>query len=78
MLAYTYAQLAAQAGRAAEAIRAAGIAPGNFIGLPAARSVGFVAGALGILQAGCAYLPVDEQEPPERQELRRRDCAGGL
>lgn len=77
-LAWTYAELAAHAARAAEIVSAAGLAAHSFIGLPARRSAGFVAAALGVMQAGHAYLPLDEDEPAERQALRKRDCAGVL
>ena len=75
---HTYAQLAAAAEEAAAALATLGLPSGQFIALPACRSAGFVAAALGVLQAGHAYLPLDESEPPERQALRRRDAAALL
>jgi amino acid adenylation domain-containing protein len=75
---WSYAELAAHAARAAKAVTDAGCEPHSFIALPARRSAGFVAAALGVLQAGHAYLPLDEDEPAERQGLRKHDCAGLL
>jgi amino acid adenylation domain-containing protein len=59
-------------------LAAANLPGGSFVGVPARRSPGFVAAALGILQAGGAYLPLEEGEPPERRRLRERDCAAVL
>jgi amino acid adenylation domain-containing protein len=72
---WTYAELNDRANRLARRLCEKGAAPGVCIGLRAIRSAAFVAGALGILKAGGAYLPIDPDEPAERQALRRRDCA---
>ncbi len=77
-LTWSYAELAKRAAEAAELLRPEGLAVGSFIGVPARRSAGFVAAALGVLEAGHAYLPLDPDEPRERQELRRSDCAAVL
>ncbi|HEY2342188.1 MAG TPA: non-ribosomal peptide synthetase, partial [Chthoniobacteraceae bacterium] len=74
-LRWTYAELNAQADRIAGRLREKGARVGARIGLRAVRSAAFVAGALGVLKAGAAYLPIDPEEPEERQALRRRDCA---
>src|SRR4051812_31328575 len=71
---WTYAELAAHASQAAAALRVADCARHSFVALPARRSAEFVAAALGVMQAGHAYLPLDEDEPGERQALRKNDC----
>jgi amino acid adenylation domain-containing protein len=71
---FTYAELDDWSEKIAAALRDAGVAPGARIGLPAVRSAAFVAAILGILKAGGAYLPLDEEEPVVRQEMRRADC----
>jgi amino acid adenylation domain-containing protein len=75
---WSYSELAKHAGAAAAALQQLDAVPGSFIALPARRSAGFVAAALGVLQAGYAYLPLDEEEPEERQAMRRRDAAAIL
>ncbi|MFM0609409.1 amino acid adenylation domain-containing protein [Paraburkholderia sediminicola] len=42
------------------------LAPDVRIGLCTGRSLALVAGALGILKAGAAYVPLDPRYPPER------------
>ncbi|WP_052250850.1 non-ribosomal peptide synthetase [Xanthomonas sacchari] len=61
-----YAQLEARSNRLARLLRARGAAPGERIGLLAARSVEAVVAMLAILKAGCAYLPLDPAAPDER------------
>lgn len=71
---FTYAELDEWSGKIAATLREAGVAPGARIGLPAVRSSAFVASILGILKAGGAYLPLDEDEPLVRRQMRRADC----
>lgn len=44
----------------------AGVAVGNIVAISAERSHAFVAGTLGILKAGAAYLPLDPNQPEAR------------
>jgi amino acid adenylation domain-containing protein len=62
----TYAELDAHAERLAGRLRAAGVRPGDAVGLLAERTPAMVAATLGILKAGAAYLPIDVGYPPER------------
>ncbi|WP_052314152.1 non-ribosomal peptide synthetase [Nocardia thailandica] len=55
----------ASAGIAAR-LRERGAGPGSLVGLCAEREPELVAGLLGILRAGAAYLPLDPTHPPER------------
>lgn len=71
---FTYAEIDEWSENFAAALRHGGVAPGARIGLPAVRSAGFVAAVLGILKAGGAYLPLDEEEPLVRRQMRRADC----
>jgi amino acid adenylation domain-containing protein len=70
----TYAELDTWSEEIAAALRRAGVAPGARVGLPAVRSAAFIAAVLGILKAGGAYLPLDEEEPLVRRQMRRADC----
>ncbi len=74
----TYAALWDASGRIAHALVAAGAKHGERVGLCAPRGVGVLAGLLGILRAGCAYVPLDRTFPDrrlhrmiERADLRR-------
>ena len=41
-------------------------APGGLVAVPTERTAGTVCAILGILQAGCAYLPVDTTDTTGR------------
>jgi amino acid adenylation domain-containing protein len=70
----TYAELNARANRLAHDLIDAGIGPGQVVALTCARSVELVAGLLGVVKAGAAYLPVDPGYPPERIAFMLRDA----
>jgi amino acid adenylation domain-containing protein len=63
--AWTYGDLAARAGRLARRLREQGIGPERVVALVIDRSPELVAAALGVLQAGGAYLPIDPASPEE-------------
>jgi non-ribosomal peptide synthetase-like protein len=65
----TYAQLADAADRVADRLRAAGVGPGDRVGvrLESGNSSLYV-GILGVLRAGGAYVPVDADDPDGRAE----------
>ena len=62
----TYAQLNARANRAAMALQAAGVGRGVNVGLCLRRSTDLLVGALAILKAGAAYVPLDPDHPADR------------
>ncbi|HUE95294.1 MAG TPA: amino acid adenylation domain-containing protein [Longimicrobiaceae bacterium] len=70
----TYAELAAAAVAFANALHAAGVQPGDRVGLHAPKSIGALAAILGTLEAGAAYVPVDASAPLERGAYILRDC----
>lgn len=63
---WTYAQLAQKSRSVRAALIAAGVNPGERIGLALERSPEAVAAVLGILEAGCVYVPLDTTLPAER------------
>ncbi|MBV9439561.1 MAG: amino acid adenylation domain-containing protein, partial [Candidatus Eremiobacteraeota bacterium] len=70
----TYAQLIAAARSVAAALRASRAAP-RTVALLADRSAEAVAGILGILAAGAAYLPIDPALPAARIDVLLEDGA---
>lgn len=62
----TYAELAAVAGGLSRAIADSGVAPGSRVGLVTEHGAETIAGILGVLGAGCAYVPLDPTFPMAR------------
>jgi len=65
----TYAALDRRASILARRLRRLGIGPESMVALCAERSIEMVAGLLGILKAGAAYVPLDPGYP--REHVRR-------
>ncbi|MFJ3928499.1 amino acid adenylation domain-containing protein [Streptomyces sp. NPDC090022] len=62
----TYAELDALAERTAGGLRALGVAPGAMVGVALERDADLVVTLLGVLKAGCAYVPMDLRYPADR------------
>ncbi|GAA3840633.1 hypothetical protein GCM10022226_73920 [Sphaerisporangium flaviroseum] len=62
----TYRELDERASAVAAGLRAAGLRRGDVVAVAMDRGVDMVTVFLGILYAGCAYLPVDVRQPAER------------
>jgi amino acid adenylation domain-containing protein len=71
----SYAELSAMADRIARRLRAHGVGAGSMVAIGAHRSVELVAGLIGILRAGAAYVPLDPDYPPDRLAYMLSDCA---
>jgi amino acid adenylation domain-containing protein len=69
----TYGELWAAAGTVATALRARGLAPGTLVGVALDRGANLVVAQLGILRAGCAYVPLDPGYPPARLAMMLDD-----
>lgn len=69
----TYRDLAARADRLALRLRRAGVQREVLVGLSASRSAALVIGALAILRAGGAYVPIDPAYPAERRDFLLQD-----
>jgi amino acid adenylation domain-containing protein len=72
-LSLSYRELHAQALKAAQALRARGIGPEDFVGLCAGRYAGLVVGLLAILAAGAVYVPLDPAYPSQRLDYLVQD-----
>ncbi|HEY2291009.1 MAG TPA: amino acid adenylation domain-containing protein [Thermoanaerobaculia bacterium] len=70
----TYAELAYRARQVASRLLRMGLPPESRIAVPSERSIDLIVALLGILQAGCAYLPVDPELPEERRRFLLADA----
>ena len=71
---WTYQELDCRSNRIAHALIAAGVKPGDFVGICMERRAPLVAALLGILKAGAAYLPIDLAYPPGRLAFMLEDA----
>ena len=71
----TYRELAVESQAVAAALIGDGVRPGDLVAVYARRSVDVVAGMLGILRTGAAYVPIDPSYPAERRRFMLADAA---
>ena len=64
-----YAELNARANRVAHHLIGRGVVTGTRVGLCMGRTPEMLAGMLGVLKAGAAYVPIDPVYPRGRQEM---------
>ncbi|MFD9738639.1 amino acid adenylation domain-containing protein [Umezawaea sp. NPDC059074] len=62
----TYRELDERAVAIATGLRAAGLRRGSVVAVPLPRGIDSVSAYLGIFYAGCAYLPLDHEQPADR------------
>ncbi len=62
----TYEELNKKADKIAKALLEAGVVKNEIIGVFLNRSIDYLASFIGILKAGCVYLPLDVEYPAER------------
>ena len=70
----SFADLNARAARVAAWLRARGAQPESIVAVVATPSLAAVAGILGVLKSGAAYLPIDPSLPAERIAFMLRDA----
>ncbi len=70
----TYGALAQASQRVSAALQDLGVGVGQRVALVVPRGTDLMAGLLGILGAGAAYVPIDPQFPVERQAMIVEDC----
>jgi amino acid adenylation domain-containing protein len=71
----SYAALDRMSNRVARCLRSMGIGREDVVGICMPRSADMIAGLLGILKAGAAYLPLDPGYPAERLKYMIADCS---
>ena len=74
----TYGELRARADALAHRLRQLGVGRDVPVGLCVNRGVNLVAGMLGIVKAGGAYLPLDPTGPPARTQLMMEDAQAAV
>jgi amino acid adenylation domain-containing protein len=62
----TYGELDALSNQLARCLVARGVTPGSIVAVCMHRTSGLIAAILGVLKAGCAYLPLDPDNPRKR------------
>lgn len=72
----SFAELERRSNRIAQVLSARGLARETLVALWIERSPAFVVALLGVLKAGCAYVPLDPKWPMER--VRRILADGGI
>ncbi len=70
----SYGELGQASAALASELGAAGIGPGQRVGVCLSRSVDLLVALLGILRAGAAYVPLDPEYPAERLALVAGDA----
>ncbi|MDB4951182.1 MAG: tycC3, partial [Gemmatimonadetes bacterium] len=76
--ALTYRELNRTANRLAHHLRARGAGPETRVALLADRSPRMIAGLLGILKSGAAYVPLDPRAPVDRLAHILKDLGAGV
>ncbi len=74
----TYGELNRRADEIAHRLHRAGVRPETLVGLCVTRSPAMIAGLLGILKAGAAYLPLDPAYPTERLAWMLEDSGASV
>jgi len=74
----SYGQLAQRARRLARTLIAGGACEEDVVAVAVPRSAEMVVALLGVMRAGCAYLPLDLDHPPDRIAYMLRDCGARI
>jgi amino acid adenylation domain-containing protein len=74
----TYYELDEISDRIASLLARRGIEPGSIVGVSVGAASEAVEAILGVLKAGCAYLPLDPRYPRERREFMCADAGAAM
>jgi amino acid adenylation domain-containing protein len=74
----SYAGLDARASQVAHLLLHRGLRPGSVVGVCLEREEDLLPVLLGVWRAGCAYVPLDPADPPDRLGHVLRDCGAAL
>ncbi|NOQ27975.1 MAG: amino acid adenylation domain-containing protein, partial [Bacteroidales bacterium] len=73
-----YRELHAKAEKLAKILRSNGVSPGSVVSLMLDRSIEMIIGLMGILRAGCCYLPIIPNMPKSRLDYVLEDSESPL
>lgn len=76
--AYTYRELDEKTNKLARLLRAKGVGPDDRVAIMVSRSADIIVGALAIMKAGGAYLPIDPDYPAERVRYMLEDSGAQI
>lgn len=68
----TYAELDRRSNQVARYLQSQGVSSHEFVGVEVNRELETVVNLLGVLKAGAAYVPIDPEFPPNRQNYIRQ------
>jgi amino acid adenylation domain-containing protein/thioester reductase-like protein len=74
----TFRELNKRANHLAELLRSKGIKPDDIVGILSEPSLEMIAGTMGIIKSGAAYMPVDFKYPPERVKYMLEDSRSSV
>ncbi|MCP4148809.1 MAG: AMP-binding protein, partial [bacterium] len=74
----THRQLSERSSQLAALLTAKGVKPGDIIAIMEERTVEMIIGIMGILKAGCAYLPIAPDFPGDRIAYMLKDSCAAL
>jgi amino acid adenylation domain-containing protein len=74
----SYGQLEERANQLAHRLQSLGVSKGTVVGLFLNRSISLAVGALGVLKAGGAYLPLDPGTPSDRLSYVLEDSGAAI
>lgn len=74
----SYRELNSRANRMAQLLQNLGVRQGDLVAMLVPRSIDMITGILGILKAGCAYLPIDPEYPTDRIKTILEDSGVSL
>ncbi|MCP4149598.1 MAG: AMP-binding protein, partial [bacterium] len=78
LLQITYRELNDKSNRMARLLMDKGTEPGTIVGIMVERTIEMIIGLLGILKAGCAYLPISPAYPQKRINYMLKDSNAGI
>jgi amino acid adenylation domain-containing protein len=74
----TYKELDERSNQVAHYLRSKEVEQGSLVPLCIERSAALMVGILGVLKAGCAYVPIDPEYPEERIRFMLKDTGSNI
>ena len=74
----TYKELDERSNQVAHYLRSKGVKQGTLVPLCIERSASLMVGILGVLKAGCAYVPIDPEYPEDRIRFMLKDTGSNI